>query len=33
LLGHMREWNMDFPDLWDNLKQYFTELVAGKAYG
>ena len=33
LLGRMREWNTDFPDLWNNLKEYFMELIKGKAYG
>jgi hypothetical protein len=33
LLSHMREWNIDFPDLWDNLKEYYMELTEGKAYG
>jgi len=33
LLNHMKEWNMNFPNLWDNLKQYFTELIERKAYG
>lgn len=33
LVSHMREWKIDFPDLWDNLKEYFTELVEGKAHG
>jgi nucleoside-diphosphate-sugar epimerase len=33
LLNHMREWNINFPDLRDNLKEYFIELVEGKAYG
>jgi UDP-glucose 4-epimerase len=33
LLSHMREWNIDFPDLWDNLKEYFIELVEGKTHG
>ena len=33
LLSHMREWNIDFPDLWDNLKEYFIELVERKAHG
>ena len=33
LLSHMREWNIAFPDLWDNLKEYFIELVEGKEHG
>jgi UDP-glucose 4-epimerase len=33
LLSRMKEWNMGFPDLWDNLKDYFTELIAGKTHG
>jgi len=33
LLSHMKEWNTDFPDLWNNLKEYFMELIKGKAYG
>jgi len=30
LLNHLREWNMDFPDLWGSLKKYFVELIEGK---
>ena len=30
LLNHLREWNMDFPDLWGSLKKYFEELIEGK---
>jgi nucleoside-diphosphate-sugar epimerase len=30
LLSHLREWNMDFPDLWGSLKKYFAELIEGK---
>jgi nucleoside-diphosphate-sugar epimerase len=33
LLSHMREWNMAFPDLWNNLKEYFTELIEEKTHG
>jgi nucleoside-diphosphate-sugar epimerase len=33
LRSHMKEWNIDFPELWDNLKEYFTELIAGKTHG
>ena len=33
LLSHMREWNIAFPDLWDNLKEYFMELIEGKEHG
>ncbi|MCW4044465.1 MAG: NAD(P)-dependent oxidoreductase [Candidatus Bathyarchaeota archaeon] len=33
LLSHMREWNMKTPNLWDNLKDYFTELITGKTHG
>jgi nucleoside-diphosphate-sugar epimerase len=33
LLNHMREWNIDFPDLWNNLKEYFMELIEGKTHG
>ena len=33
LLSHLREWNINFPDLWDNLKDYFAELIAGKTHG
>lgn len=30
LLNHLREWNIDFPDLWGSLKNYFGELKEGK---
>jgi len=33
LRSHMKEWNIDFPELWNNLKECFTELIAGKTHG
>jgi nucleoside-diphosphate-sugar epimerase len=29
LSGYMREWSIDFPNVWDSLKKYFVELVSG----
>jgi len=30
LVKQLKEWNMDFPDLWGSLKKYFWELKEGK---
>lgn len=33
LSRHMKRWNLSFPDLWDDLKQYFKVLLRGKQLG
>ena len=33
LSTHMKEWKIDFPNLWDNSKRYFTELIGRKKHG
>ena len=27
LYSHMKEWNMDFPDIWESLRHYFLDLI------
>jgi len=33
LSAHLKAWKIDFPNLWDGLKKYFTELVSGRKNG
>lgn len=30
LSAHLKEWKIDFPNLWDDLKEYFNKLLRGK---
>jgi len=33
LSTHLKEWKLDFPNLWDSLKEYFVELTRGSQSG
>lgn len=33
LSAYLKVWKIDFPNLWDGLKKYFTELVSGRKNG
>ncbi len=33
LSAHMKEWKINFPSLWDDLKEYFTRLLRGREHG
>jgi len=33
LSTHMKEWKVEFPNLWGNLKEYFIELIRGRQNG
>jgi len=33
LSAHLKEWKINFPSLWDDLKKYFNKLVGSKQLG
>jgi nucleoside-diphosphate-sugar epimerase len=33
LSAHMKEWNMNFPNVWDSLKNHLVELTKGEEHG